>query len=58
MYDENYIIVNRWDSVIGGWVDVDEARDADNAREIARQVGEKNPDWILSIVYFQRTIIR
>lgn len=61
MYDESYIHVQAWDDQTGQWYTVDEASNADNAREIIAQ--RKNDgkafgitsNW--SILYVQRTIV-
>lgn len=58
MYDESYFSIQRWEDQTGEWYELNEARDADEARTKVAELQSENPEANYSIVYFQRTVVK
>jgi len=59
--NEQYVLVERWDGILGGWVTVSEAKNAFDAQEIVDDLKNRNMHDMhnekFSVVEFKRTLV-
>lgn len=58
MFDEDYIMVERWDEILGRWTEVDEARSTEDAENMITEFRDdvRNHGTVYSILQVKRVV--